>query len=199
MKRIGVTGSLGSGKSSVARWIAERGGYPLFDADAAVHDLYRPGGAAVSAVAARFPGVEDEGGGVSRRLLRERLDERGFVDLERIIHPLVAAEQAAFMEQNKGARAVVLDIPLLLEGSASGKGGADVLVVVDAPAAVRRRRFCERTGAEAAAFVMLEGRQMSVEEKRGRADFVLENGGTWEESVRRLEAWHGSLWEGAGS
>lgn len=197
MKRIGVTGSLGSGKSSVAQWIAKRGGYPLFDADAAVHALYRPGGAAVAAVLARFPGVEDGEGGVSRERLRGRLDAQGFADLEGIIHPLVGAEQEAFMVSAGDARAVVLDIPLLLEGSASGKGGADVLVVVDAPEEVRRRRFRERTGADAAAFSMLDGRQMPIAEKRARADFVLENGGAWEASVRQLEAWHG-VWEGAG-
>ena len=189
---IGVTGSLGAGKSRVAQAVAESAGAPLYDADAVVHALYAPGGAAAAAVLARFPAAADAEGGVDRRRLGAclRADGRAFADLEAIVHPLVARERAAFLAAQRaaGARAAVLDIPLLLEGSESGKGGVDILVVVDAGEAVRRRRLRRRSGMDDDRFDLLAARQMPVAEKRRRADFVIQNDGDWARTRARLDA-----------
>ena len=189
---IGVTGSLGAGKSKVAQAVAECAGAPLYDADAVVHDLYRPGGVAVAAVLERFPETADEEGGVDRQRLSACLrdDDKAFFDLEAIVHPLVAQERKVFLavHQAAGTWAAVLDVPLLLEGSESGKGGADILLVVDAKESVRRQRLHQRSGMSDEKFDLLSKRQMSVVEKRGRADYVIENEGDWTRLRARLDA-----------
>ena len=192
MLTVGVTGSLGAGKSRVAQAVAESAAAPLYDADAAVHRLYRPGGAAAAAVLERFPAAADAKGGVDRQRLGACLhgDAQAFADLEAIVHPLVVREREAFLAAQRRARAwaAVLDIPLLLEGSRQGKGGVDVLLVVDARESTRRRRLRLRSGMDEARFDLLAARQMPVAEKRRRADHVIENDGDWTPLRARLDA-----------
>ena len=143
---IGLTGSIGMGKSTVAKMFAEEGA-PAFDSDAAVHALYAKGGEAVAAVEAAFPGVARDGA-IDRSLLSPRVVDNpdALKRLEQIVHPLVREAQVDFAEAQRraGARYVVLDIPLLFE-----TGGADLvdkIVVVSAPAEVQRARVLARPG-----------------------------------------------------
>lgn len=174
MKRIGLTGSIGMGKSTTAKMFAEAG-VPVFDADAAVHALYAPGGDAVAEIEAAFPGTTGPKG-VDRAKLSAALarDPSGFEKLEAIVHPLVAAAREAFLEEARaaGCWAVILDIPLLFE---SGREDAfDVLVVVSAPEAVQRERVLARPGMTVEKFEAIKARQTPDHEKRARADFVVE-------------------------
>ncbi|MEE2565379.1 dephospho-CoA kinase [Hyphobacterium marinum] len=175
MITVGLTGSIGMGKSTTARLFAEAG-VPVFDADAAVHDLYAPGGAAVEPVSARFPGVL-RGGGIDRASLSEALksDPGGFADLEAIVHPLVGAARAAFLEaaEAAGAALCVLDIPLLFE---TGQQDAyDVIVVVSAPADIQADRVLARPGMTREKFEAILARQTPDSEKRARADFIIDS------------------------
>lgn len=174
MKLIGLTGSIGMGKSTTAKMFAEEG-VPVFDADAAVHALYAPGGDAVAEIEAAFPGTTGETG-VDRTRLSEALarDPAGFEKLEAIVHPLVAAARENFIEEAraKGCWAVILDIPLLFE---SGREDAfDVLVVVSAPEDVQRERVLARPGMTVEKFEAIKARQTPDHEKRARADFVID-------------------------
>ena len=181
---LAVTGTLGAGKSTVAKVISNRANAPLFNADEIVHQLYRPKGKAVEKVANRFPCVKDSSGGIDRKRLSEHLadDPDGFKCLENIVHPLVAGSRREFLELHRtsGTWMVILDIPLLLEGDKKNKGGADVLIVVDAPIQVRRERLKKRSNMSAEKFDMLEERQLSIEEKRKQADYIIDNDGDWE-------------------
>lgn len=183
MLLVAVTGSLGAGKSKVAAEIAARAAAPLFNADEAVHQLYRPGGKAVDPVLRRFPDAADSAGGIDRKKLSKLLasDPDGFGDLNDIVHPLVGDMRREFLKQHQtsGARMAVLDIPLLLEGGMIDKGGADVIVVVDAPEETRRKRLRQRSNMSDEKFDMLEAKQLPVEEKRERADYVIDNDGDW--------------------
>lgn len=171
---IGLTGSIGMGKSETARLFA-RLGVAVYDSDAAVHRLYEPGGAAVAAIAAAFPGSVNDGR-VDRAALSERLagDEAAFRRLEAIVHPLVAEEQRRFLEQaaGRGDDLVVLDIPLLFE--TGGQARMDAVVVVSAPGEVQRRRVLERPGMSAEKLDRILSRQTPDAEKRARADYVVE-------------------------
>jgi dephospho-CoA kinase len=176
VKVIGLTGGIAMGKSTVAAAF-RRARIPVFDADAEVHHLQARGGAAVPAIAAAFPGTVRDGA-VDRAKLRASLltDPAGWPVLEAIIHPRINAARAAFLARNRrrGARLVVLDIPLLLETEA--RPAVDMVVVVSAPRAVQRARLKRRkrmTPPEAAAIV---ARQMPDREKRRRADRVIETG-----------------------
>ena len=137
---VGLTGSIGMGKSTVANMFAEEGA-PAFNSDDAVHALYAPGGAAVGPVDEAFPGVVREGA-VDRALLSAQVvkDKEAIARLERIVHPLVSQAQAEFLQRKRdaGVGAVVLDIPLLFEGR--GAALVDAIVVVSAPADVQRAR-----------------------------------------------------------
>jgi dephospho-CoA kinase len=185
---IGLTGSIGMGKSTVAKMFAEEGA-PSFDSDAAVHALYAPGGAAVAPVEAAFPGVvRDEA--IDRDALSARVvgDEAALRRLEEIVHPLVRQAQAAFLEANRaaGVECVVLDIPLLFES-----GGAklvDKVVVVSAPPDLQRERVLARPGMTAEKFESILARQVSDAEKRARADFVIDTGGTFEATRAQVRA-----------
>ena len=189
---IGITGSLGAGKSKVAKHISEIADAPLYDADAVVHELYRPGGKAVEPLLQRFPDVGDRQGGIDRKRLSGLLadDPKAFAELEAIVHPIVGDERKVFLQKHRdaGAWAVVLDIPLMLEGSTQGKGGGDILLVVDAPLAVRRERLQQRASMSEEKFDMLEARQLSILEKRKRADVIIDNDGEWEQVCERLAA-----------
>ncbi len=169
--RLGLTGGIGMGKSTAAQTFRDLG-HPVWDADAAVHDLYAPGGAAVAPVAAAFAGTMCDGG-IDRAALRQALgaDPAGFQRLEAIVHPLVAAERADFIARQADTPIVVLDIPLLYETGA--ERGMDGVAVVSAPAAVQRARVMARPGMTEENFQMILSRQMPDSEKRKRADWVI--------------------------
>ncbi len=171
---IGLTGSIGMGKSETAKLFA-RLGVPVFDSDAAVHRLYEPGGGAVAAIAQAFPGTVVDGR-VDRTLLARRLagDAAAFAALEAIVHPLVAAEQRAFLDKAvaQGAAMVVQDVPLLFE--TGGHTRVDVVVVVSAPSELQRKRVLERPGMTAEKLDHILSRQMPDAEKRAQAHFVVE-------------------------
>lgn len=169
--RLGLTGGIGMGKSTAAQMFRDLG-HPVWDADAAVHDLYAPGGAAVAPVAAAFPGTLRDGC-IDRAALRQALaaDPAGFSRLEQIVHPLVAADRADFIARHGDAPIVVLDVPLLYETGA--QAGMDGVAVVSAPADVQRARVLARPGMTPENFQMILSRQMPDAEKRTRADWVI--------------------------
>lgn len=173
---VGLTGSIGMGKTTTAR-LFEAEGVPVHDADAAVHDLYAAGGAGASAVEALFPGV-CEGGAVDRKRLAERVmdDPAALARLEAAIHPLVAAERDGFLERARasGAKVAVLDVPLLFETGADKL--VDAVVVVSAPEAIQRERVLSRPGMTKAKFAAVLARQTPDAEKRARADYVIDTG-----------------------
>ena len=169
--RLGLTGGIGMGKSTASQMFRDLG-HPVWDADAAVHDLYAPGGAAVAPVAAAFAGTMCDGG-IDRAALRQALaaDPAGFQRLEAIVQPLVAAERADFIARHADTPIVVLDIPLLYETGA--ERGMDGVAVVSAPAAVQRARVMARPGMTEENFRLILSRQMPDSEKRKRADWVI--------------------------
>ena len=174
MKIVGLTGSIGMGKSTTAKLFAEEG-VPVYDADTAVHAIYREGGAAVGPVGAAFPGVVRDGA-VDRAALSQQVtgDPEKLRALEAIVHPLLAEGRSAFFRaaQLAGAEAIVLDIPLLFE--TNGDRGLDAVVVVSAPAAVQRERVMARPGMTEEKFAAILARQTPDAEKRARADFVID-------------------------
>lgn len=187
MIRLALTGSIGMGKSTVARMF-EAFGIPVFDADAEVRALQAEGGALVGAIGDRFPGAVRGG-----RLDRERLahivleDPEELKALESIVHPAVGAARERFIADHAGAPALLFDIPLLFE--TAGEDGFDKVIVVSAPEEVQRRRVLARAGMTAEKFESIRRRQMPDEEKRRRSDFIIDNGGdlsTTEAQVRAI-------------
>lgn len=183
---VGLTGSIGMGKSTVAVMF-ESAGVPVFDADAEVRAMQGPGGELVPAIEAAFPGSTDEGG-----VSRDRLGALVFGDpeklsrLEAIVHPVVGAKREAFLIEHVGAPVVVFDIPLLFE-----KGGAaavDTVVVVSAPAEAQRRRVLARSGMTEEKFAHILGLQTPDAEKRARANHVIDTGTTLEETEQAVAA-----------
>lgn len=170
---LGLTGSIGMGKSTTGRMFTARG-HPLWDADAAVHRLYAQGGTAVAPVAAAFPTALKDGA-IDRAALKAALaaDPNGLKRLESIVHPLVAADRNDFIAQAResGARIVVLDIPLLFE--TGGEAYMDGVAVVSTDAETQRARVMARPGMTAETFDMILSRQMPDAEKRARADWVI--------------------------
>lgn len=185
---IGLTGSIGMGKSTVAQMFAQEGA-PFFDSDAAVHALYAPGGAAVAPVEAAFPGVVKDGG-VDREALSARVvgDSVAIKLLESIVHPLVRQAQAEFLQKNRDARTrcVVLDIPLLFESG--GARMVDKVVVVSAPSEIQRERVLARPGMTPEKFEAILARQTPDAEKRALADFVIDTGGALENTRAQVRA-----------
>ncbi len=183
---LGLTGSAAMGKSTVAAMFAARG-VPVFDADRTVHALYA--GAAVPVVEAAFPGVAVDGV-IDRDRLRTRVlgDEPAMQRLEALVHPLVKAEEQRFLSEARagGRRIVLLDIPLLFETGAVNE--VDMVIVVSAPADVQRARMLARPGMTPERLEAMLGRQMPDAEKRRRADFVVENGGTLESTANQVDA-----------
>ncbi len=185
---LGLTGSIGMGKSTVAAMFAEEGA-PSFNSDATVHALYVPGGAAVTPVEAAFPGVARDGG-IDRAALSARVvgNAEAIQKLEAIVHPLVRQAQADFLQANRnaGVSVVVLDIPLLFE---SGKADAfDAIVVVSAPADVQRARVLARPGMTEEKFDALSARQTPDAEKRTRADFVIDTSASFDDTRAQVRA-----------
>lgn len=170
---LGLTGSIGMGKSATAAMFAARG-VPVHDADAAVHRLYGSGGAAAAAIGAAFPGTLAPDGAVDRGALRAAVldDPERLAALERIVHPLVGQVAQDFLARHAGAPLVLLDIPLLYE--TGGEGRCDAVLVVSAPPAVQRARVLARPGMSEAALAAILAKQMPDAEKRARADFVID-------------------------
>ncbi|MBL8549880.1 MAG: dephospho-CoA kinase [Hyphomonadaceae bacterium] len=185
---IGLTGSIGMGKSTTAQMFAEAGA-PVYDSDASVHALYAAGGAAVAPIAAEFPGAVKDGA-VDREALSALVvhDPDAMRRLEAIVHPLVREAQQAFLEAQRraGAELVVLDIPLLFEGG--GDRHLDAVVVVTAPEEVQRARVMARPGMSAEKFERLLARQVPDEEKRRRADFIVNTGLGFDEARTQVRA-----------
>ncbi len=176
MLNIGLTGSIGMGKSTTAAMFREAG-IPVYDADAAVADLYLKGGAAVAPLEAAFPGVTKDGA-VDREALRTRVlgDDAAMAKLNSVVHPLLGADRVAFYERARAANAdmVVLDIPLLFE--TGGQANMDAVVVVSAPPEQQRERVLARPGMTPDRFDAILARQMHDAEKRARAHFVVDTG-----------------------
>jgi dephospho-CoA kinase len=182
---VGLTGSIGMGKSTVAARFRAHG-IAVCDADAEVHKLYE--GPAVPAIEAAFPGTTD-GGRVDRQRLSKVLldDPAGFKRLEAIVHPMVFAAERAFLnaEAARGAPLTVLEIPLLLESG--GEKRVDVVVVVSAPADKQRERVLQRPGLIAEKLDQILARQMPDADKRARADFIVDTGGTFAETEAQVD------------
>jgi dephospho-CoA kinase len=189
MIRIALTGSIGMGKSTVARMFA-RAGIPVFDADAEVRRLQGPGGTLVERIAERFPGSV-RGGVLDRERLAEMVldDPQQLAELESIIHPQVRAAREEFIDQNGDAPALLFEIPLLFE--TGGEAEFDKVAVVTAPPEVQRERVLERPGMTEEKFASILERQTPDAEKRRRADFVIDTGtdlSTTERQVRDILA-----------
>lgn len=176
MIHIGLTGSIGMGKSTTAQMFREAG-VPVYDADAAVADLYVRGGAAVEPLEAAFPGVTRDGA-VDREALRLRVlgDDAAMTRLNAVVHPLLGRDRLAFHAQAEasGADILVFDIPLLFE--TGGERNMDAVVVVTAPAEVQRARVLAREGMTPERLDAILARQTPDAQKRERADFVIDTG-----------------------
>lgn len=183
MRLIGLTGGIGMGKSTASA-IFRRAGVPVFDADATVHALQRPGGAAVAPIARAFPGAVSHGV-IDRAALRAAVlgSPTELARLEAIIHPLVRAAERRFIAsaRRRGVRLAVLDIPLLFE--TGGVGRVDLVVVVSAPPDVQRARVRGRRRMSDAEIDAVLARQMPDSVKRRRADVVVRTG------LSRHHAW----------
>ncbi|MCC5972828.1 MAG: dephospho-CoA kinase [Rubellimicrobium sp.] len=168
---IGLTGSVGMGKSTTAGFFADEG-VPVWDADSAVHRLYAPGGAAVAPVSAAFPAALRDGA-IDRSVLKQLIAEDPGVlkRLEGIVHPLVAADRARFLADHPRGP-VVLDVPLLFETGLDRD--CDLTVTVTAPPDIQRDRVLARPGMTEAQFQLILARQLPDAEKRARADHVIE-------------------------
>jgi dephospho-CoA kinase len=189
MITLGLTGSIGMGKSTVASMFAAEG-VPVFDADTAVHRLQEPEGRLVAEIEAQFPGTTGLDG-VNRGALAERVlgEPEALRRLEALVHPAVAKEREAFLGEFRDSPLVVLDIPLLFE--AGGWKQVDRIAVVSAPEGVQRARVLARPGMSEEKYERILARQMPDPEKRSRADFVIPTGGPLEETrqaVRRIVA-----------
>lgn len=186
MRVLGLTGSIGMGKTTTAAMFAARG-IAVYAADAAVHRLYR--GRAAAPIEAAFPGVAPEGV-VDRRLLSARVvdDPAALARLEAIVHPLVHEAERAFVAAAgvAGRRVIVLDIPLLFETGADAR--VDAVVVVTADAAIQRARVLSRAGMTKVKLEALLGRQMQDSEKRGRAHFLVDSGRGFDFARRSVDA-----------
>ena len=182
---VGLTGSIGMGKSTVAARFRSHG-IAVCDADAEVHRLYE--GAAVPAIEAAFPGTT-EGGRIDRQKLAKALlaNPEGFRRLEAIVHPLVFAAERDFLhaEAAKGAPMAVLEIPLLLE--TGGERRVDVVVVCSASAEQQRERVMRRPNMTLDKLQQVLARQMPDAEKRARADFIVDTGGTLDETAAQVD------------
>ena len=169
---LGLTGSIGMGKSTTAKFFAEEG-VPVHDADAAVHRLYD--GEAAPAIEAAFPGTTS-GGKVDRNKLAAHVvaNPKDFKKLETVVHPLVGMARDKFLSEaeKNGATIAVLDVPLLYE--TGGAARCDAVVVVSAPAGAQRQRAFERAGMTEERFAAILAKQMPDAEKRRRADFVVD-------------------------
>ena len=197
---VGLTGSIGMGKSTAAAHLRTHG-LPVFDADAEVHRLYA-GGKAVERIERAFPGTTSATG-VDRAKLSAALIAypARLRELEAIVHPMVREAERSFLrsEAKRGTQVAVLEIPLLFETELNRM--MDAVIVLSAPAEIQRTRLLERPGMSAQKFEQLLARQLPDTEKRARADFVVDTGGSLEESraqldriVAQLQSWSGQAY-----
>jgi dephospho-CoA kinase len=186
LRIIGLTGGIGMGKSTAAAAF-RRARIPVFDADLAVHRMQAKGGRAVKAIEAAFPGTTRDGA-VDRSALRHAVlgNREALTRLEHILHPMVEAEERAFVGRARraGKRAVVLDIPLLFE--VKGDERVDTVVVVSAPLAIQIHRVAKRRGMSKVDVEAIIARQMPDGEKRRRADLVVKTGLSRNHTLRIL-------------
>lgn len=200
---LGLTGSIGMGKST-ADAALRRLGVPLYDADAEIHKMMRPGGSAVAVVEAAFPGVRGDNGGIDRRKLGAHVigKPEELRRLEAILHPMVRAVERRWvaLQRSRGAKLVVLDIPLLFETDRIDR--VDGVLVVSAPFRLQRERVMRRPGMTAERFAAILDSQRPDREKRRLADFVVSTGLSRAAAARQLAAivrrvrqreWRGSL------
>ena len=182
--RLGLTGSIGMGKSTTAELFAQQG-CAIWDADAAVHRLYAPGGAAVAPMAALFPEAVIDSA-VSRDALKAIIgrDPQALKQIEQVVHPLLATDRADFVAHAQ-SDILVFDIPLLFE--TGGNARMDAVVVVSAPADIQRQRVLQRGTMTEAQFQAILAKQMPDAEKRARADFVIETD-TLDHARQQVEA-----------
>jgi dephospho-CoA kinase len=180
MITLALTGSIGMGKSTVAAMFAEAG-IPTFDADAVVRELQGPGGRLVPLIETRFPGTT-RGGAVDREALSATVlgDRDELAALEAIVHPAVHHERTRFIVEHGDAPAMLFDIPLLFE--TDGDQAFDKVIVVSARSELQRERVMSRPGMTAEKFEQILARQLPDDEKRARADFVIDTSGTLEET-----------------
>jgi dephospho-CoA kinase len=185
MIRLGLTGSIGMGKSTTSEMFRDRG-VPVIDADAIVHDLYR--GEAVAPIEAAFPGSTVDGV-VDRARLAQQLAQNpeGFKTLEAIVHPLVWRKEKEIVArlETENTPIVLLDIPLLYENH--GEARTDKIVVVTADSAVQKARVMARPGMTEEKFAMILSRQTPDSEKRRRADFLIDTGLGLDHARRRVD------------
>lgn len=189
MIRVALTGSIGMGKSTVAKMF-KAAGVPVFDADAVVRKLQGPGGGLVAKIGEMFPGCI-RCGTLDRECLAHIVlaDRDKLAALEALVHPAVREAREQFVAEHRDAPAIIFEIPLLFE--TGGETEFDKIVVVSAPAEVQRARVLERTGMSAAKLDSILARQMPDAEKRARADFVVDTGGdlsTTEAQIRDIIA-----------
>jgi dephospho-CoA kinase len=181
---LGLTGSIGMGKSTTAAMFRAEG-IEVHDSDAVVHALYK--GAAAAAIETAFPGTVRDGA-VDRGLLAARVldDPAALARLEAIVHPLVAESRAAFLTEaaKKGARIVVLDIPLLFETGLDR--AVDAVVLVSAPETVQKERVSQRPGMTPERLAVILGRQMRDADKRARAHFIIDTGRGYAAAERQV-------------
>jgi dephospho-CoA kinase len=183
-KIIGLTGSIGMGKSTVAAMF-ERAGIPIFDADAEVRAMQGPGGTLIPAIEAAFPGSTGAEG-VDREALGKLVfaDKERLQQLEAIVHPAVGKRRADFLEEHVNAPLILFDIPLLFEGG--GDANVDHVVVVSAPESIQRERVLARPGMTPEKLEHILGLQTHDTEKRKRADYVIDTGLSLEETEQQV-------------
>ena len=183
---LGLTGSIGMGKSTVAAMFAAEG-VPVFDADAEVHRLQGPEGELVQAIEEVFPGTTGPDGVDRAKLSKAVLGDRNKLRaLEELIHPAVGLNRMAFLKEHEDAPIVLFDIPLLYEKT--GDAGLDAVIVVSAPADVQRERVLKRPGMTVEKFDHILGLQLPDAEKRERADFIIDTGTALEETRAQVVA-----------
>lgn len=201
---VGLTGSIGMGKSETAKMFRQLG-VAVYDADAAVHGIYAPGGSAVAPLEAAFPGVTGAAG-VDREALAKRVlnDAAALKKLESIVHPLVGQVQREFLKQaaSEGAEIVIIDVPLLYE--TGGEKRVDCVVVVSAPYELQRQRVLERPGQSEEKFQSILAKQVSDEEKRRRANFIIDSSNGIDAAFEQVKAilpqlkiWPAKVWQAA--
>ncbi|MEG3176750.1 dephospho-CoA kinase [Sphingomonas sp. RB3P16] len=183
---IGLTGSIGMGKSTVAALFGAAG-VPVFDADAAVHRLQGPDGALVAAIEAAFPGATGPGG-VDRALLGPMVlgNPTALARLEAIVHPAVGEARARFVARHAQAPLILFDVPLLFE--TGGESRVDHVVVVSAPLEIQRARVLTRPGMTPEKLDAILARQLPDREKVARADFVVPTGGSLDATRRAVDS-----------
>lgn len=185
---IGLTGSIAMGKSETAKMFQQLG-IPAYSADAAVHQLYARGGAAVKPIRDIFPDVIVNGAVCREKLSQKILADRQIVSkIEKIVHPLVREKRNEFISQSRqqDAAIIVLDIPLLFETGSEDE--VDKIVVVTAPAHIQKQRALERPEMTPEKFTLILSRQMPDEEKRAKADYVVETDKGLEHAFHQVEA-----------